>query len=107
MPLRNFANFSFHIESSQERVAQGPQKRGALGHGVFGLCVNPSLPIPKPDVPVSSIISQPESSFLLASSNNVSGSNSANHDRSCKPLEKSKNKDENVESVSYEEIDYY
>jgi len=24
-------------------VARGPQKRGALDHGLFGLCVNPSL----------------------------------------------------------------
>jgi len=23
-------------------VARGPQKRGTLGHGLFGLCVNPS-----------------------------------------------------------------
>jgi len=32
-------------ESSQELVARGPQKRGALGHGLFGLCVNPSLTV--------------------------------------------------------------
>jgi len=36
-------NILFNIESSQERVARSPKKRGALGHGLFGLCVNPSL----------------------------------------------------------------
>jgi len=32
-----------NIEPSSESVARDPQKRGALGHGLFGLCVNPSL----------------------------------------------------------------
>jgi len=38
-----FRKFVVNIESSWERVARGPQKRGTLGHGLFGLCVNPSL----------------------------------------------------------------
>jgi len=42
MPLRSF---KVNNESSWEGVARGPQKREALGHGLFGLCVNPSLTI--------------------------------------------------------------
>jgi len=32
-----------NIDPSQEKVARGPQKRGLLGYGLLGLCVNPSL----------------------------------------------------------------
>jgi len=39
MHLRSFAIFKLII-SRHRRVARGPRKRGALGHG---LCVNPSL----------------------------------------------------------------
>ena len=37
-----FRKFLVNIESSLERIARGTQKCGALGHGLFGLCVNPS-----------------------------------------------------------------
>jgi len=38
-----FRNILFSIESSHKRVARSPQKHGALRHGLFGICVNPSL----------------------------------------------------------------
>jgi len=43
-----FRKFLVDIKSSLERVARGPPKRGALGYGLFGLRVNPSLAATRP-----------------------------------------------------------
>jgi len=37
MPMRSFANFNLIMSRHRKEL------RGALGHGQFGLCVNPSL----------------------------------------------------------------
>jgi len=44
MPLRSFANFMLVIIISRYRKEfRKPQKRGALGYTLFGLCANSSL----------------------------------------------------------------
>jgi len=47
MPLHSFANFKLVMSRHRKigRSCAGSQKRGALGHGLFGLCVNPTLGI--------------------------------------------------------------
>jgi len=42
MPLRSCENFKL-VMSRHIKELRGAPKRGALGHGLFSLCVNPSL----------------------------------------------------------------
>ena len=60
----------------------------------------------KPDVPVSSIITQPESYFMSTSGGSDDSAEVAtNQEISRKPSKKSKNYEEEMESVPYEEIE--
>jgi len=45
MTLRSFVNFQLTLSRHRKDRCPGPPKRGALGHCLFGLCVNPSLQI--------------------------------------------------------------
>ena len=42
IPLRSLANLKL-VMSVHRKELRGAPKHGALGHGLFGLCVSPSL----------------------------------------------------------------